>query len=137
MAGMACFKPGTRLIYAIREYRGRKDEPKGFGWRDYRDLVVRARIQLAGPIVLVWDNIRLPLTAAMKEFIDANAEWPTVFQLPAHVPDFNPTEGIWALVKRDLGNLAAADLSEITRAVKRQLKKIRYRPNLVDGWTGL
>lgn len=31
MAGMACYKQGqrSRLIYAIREYRGRKDEPKG------------------------------------------------------------------------------------------------------------
>ncbi|MFD8719134.1 hypothetical protein ACFV2H_14275 [Streptomyces sp. NPDC059629] len=30
MAGMACYKPGerSRLIYAIREYRGRKDERK-------------------------------------------------------------------------------------------------------------
>ncbi|MEW2426203.1 hypothetical protein AB0911_37610 [Streptomyces nigra] len=46
MAGMVCFKPGrrSRLIYAIREYRGRNDEPKGFGWRDFCDLVVRARI---------------------------------------------------------------------------------------------
>ncbi|MET7296597.1 transposase [Streptomyces griseoloalbus] len=135
MAGMACFKPGrrSRLIYAIREYRGRKDEPKGFGWRDFRDMVVRARIQLGGPIVLVWDNVRLHLTAGMKEFIDANAEWLTVFQLPAYAPDLNPTEGIWALVKRDLGNLAAADLGEITRVVKRRLKGIQYRPDLVDG----
>nr|WP_245939359.1 hypothetical protein [Actinacidiphila glaucinigra] len=33
MAGMTCCKPGqrSRLIYATREYRGRKDEPKGFG----------------------------------------------------------------------------------------------------------
>jgi hypothetical protein len=40
MAAMACFKPGrrSRLIYTIREYRGRKDEPKGFGRRDFRDL---------------------------------------------------------------------------------------------------
>lgn len=84
MAGMACYKPGeqSRLIYAIREYQGRKNEPKGFGWRDFRDLIVRARIQLGGPIVLVWDNVRLHLTAGMREFIDANAEWLTVFQLP-------------------------------------------------------
>ncbi|ROQ23563.1 hypothetical protein EDD98_7509 [Streptomyces sp. PanSC19] len=82
MAGMACFKPGrrSRLIYAIREYRGRKDEPKGFGWRDFRDLVVRARIQIKGPIVLVRDNARLHLTTGMKQFIAANAEWLTVFQ---------------------------------------------------------
>ncbi len=135
MAGMTCYKPGerSRLIYAIREYRGRKDTPKGFGWRDFRDLIVRARIQLGGPIVLVWDNVRLHLTAGMREFIAANAEWLTVFQLPTYAPDLNPQEGVWSLVKRGIGNLAAADLSQITRAVKRRLKKIQYRPDLVDG----
>jgi transposase len=135
MAGVVCFKPGrrSRLIYAIREFRGRKDEPKGFGWRDFRDLVVRARVQLGGPIVLVRDNVRLPLTAGMKKFIDANAEWLTVFRLPSYAPELNPTEGIWALVKRDLGNLAATDLGGITRAVKHRLKGIRYRPDLVGG----
>ncbi|CAK7286821.1 DDE_3 domain-containing protein [Streptomyces misionensis JCM 4497] len=135
MAGMACYKSGerSRLIYAIHEYRGCKDEPKGFGWRDFRDLIVRARIQLGGPIALVWDNVRLHLTTGMREFIDANAEWLTVFQLPIYAPDLDLTEGVWSLVKRDIGNLAAADLSEITRAVKRRLKQIQYRPHVVDG----
>ncbi|MEU6774768.1 transposase [Streptomyces sp. NPDC046759] len=135
MAGMTCYKPGerSRLIYAIREYRGRKDEPKGFGWRDFRDLIVRARLQLGGPIVLVWDNLRLHLTAGMRTFIETNAEWLTVFHLPTYAPDLNPQEGIWSLVKREIGNLAAADLTQITRAVKRRLKRIQYRPELVDG----
>ncbi|MFE1198124.1 transposase [Streptomyces olivaceoviridis] len=135
MAGMVCYRPGarSRLLYAIREYYGRKDEPKGFGWRDLRNLLVRARIQLGGPIVLVWDNVRLHLAAGMREFVAANTEWLTVFQLPAYAPDLNPQEGIWSLVKRDLGNLAAADLGEITRAVKHRLKKIQYRPDLIDG----
>ncbi|MEU9404080.1 transposase [Streptomyces sp. NPDC048242] len=83
--------------------------------------------------MLVWDNVRLHLTTGMKEFIDANAEWLTVFQLPAYAPDLNPQEGIWSLVKRDIGNLAAADLGQITRAVKRRFKQIQYRPQLVDG----
>jgi transposase len=56
-----------------------------------------------------------------------------VFQLPTYAADLNPTEGVWSLAKRDIGNLAAADLSQITRAVKRRLKKIQYRPGLVDG----
>ncbi|MFC8260703.1 transposase [Streptomyces sp. NPDC057291] len=135
MAGMTCYKVGerSRLIYAIREYRGRKDEPKGFGWRDFGDLIVRAHAQLGGPIVLVWDNVRLHLTAGMREFIAASAEWLTVFQLPTYAPDLNPQEGIWSLVKRDLGNLAAANLGQITRAVKHRLKQIQYRPDLVDG----
>ncbi|MFI5821328.1 transposase [Streptomyces rishiriensis] len=59
----------------------------------------------------------------MKEFIDANAEWLTAFRLPTYAPDLNPTEGVWSLVERDIGNLAAADLGEITRVVKRRLKR--------------
>ncbi|MEU9543515.1 hypothetical protein AB0E09_33570 [Streptomyces mirabilis] len=51
---------------------------------------------------------------------------------PTH-PDLNPQEGIWAPVKRDIANLAAADLGQITRVVKRRLKQIQYRPDLVDG----
>ncbi|WP_443064970.1 IS630 family transposase [Streptomyces sp. NBC_00576] len=135
MAGMTCYKPGerSRLIYAIREYRGRKDEPKGFGWKDYRDLILRARTQLGGPIVLVWDNLRMHLVAPLREFFEANADWLTVFQLPTYAPDLNPQEGIWSLVKRDIGNLAAADLSQITGAVKRKLKMLQYRPEVIDG----
>ncbi|MFI1332783.1 hypothetical protein ACH4U7_22185 [Streptomyces sp. NPDC020845] len=33
----------------------------------------------------------------------------------------------------DIGNLAAANLAQITRAVKLRLKQIHYRPHLVDG----
>ncbi|MFE7332296.1 transposase [Streptomyces sp. NPDC057565] len=135
MAGLTCYRPGkrARIFYSVREYRGRKGEPKGIGWRDLRDLLVRAHIQLGGPIVLVWDNVRRHLVEPMREFIADHADWLTVFQLPSYSPDLNPQEGIWSLVKRDIGNLAAADLGQITRAVKRKLKQIQYRPDLVDG----
>ncbi|MFI9761094.1 transposase [Streptomyces sp. NPDC051963] len=122
-----------RLFHSVREYTGRKDQPKGFGRRDFRDLLIRARIQLGGPIVLVWDNVRLHLTKSLWGFIEANVGWLTVFQLPTYAPDLNPREGIWSLVKRDIGNLAAADASQITRAVKRKLKMLQYRPEVING----
>ncbi|MFC4463807.1 transposase [Streptomyces xiangluensis] len=127
--------PGERprLFYSVREYTGRKDQLKGFGWRDFRDLLIRARIQLGGPIVLVWDNVRLHLTKSLRAFIEANSDWLTVLQLPTYAPDLNPQEGVWSLVKRDIGNLAAADLSQITRAVKRKLKMLQYRPEVING----
>jgi transposase len=112
------------------EYRGRKDELKGFGWRDFRDLLVRARIQLGGPIVL--DNVRIHLTKPLWKLIDANATWLTMFQLPTYAPDLNPQDGIWALVKRDVGSLPHPTWAEITRVVKGRLKQIQYRPDLVD-----
>ncbi len=70
MAGMTCYGAGerSRLIYATRAHRGRKEEPKGFGWKDYRDLVIRARTQLGGPIVLVWDNLHMHLVALWRAF---------------------------------------------------------------------
>lgn len=44
-----------------------------------------------------------------------------------------PARGYLVAGQRDIGNLAAADLGQITRAVKRRLKQIQYRPDLVDG----
>ncbi|MEU7112910.1 transposase [Streptomyces sp. NPDC046182] len=82
--------------------------------------------------MLVRNNVRLHPTAGIREFIAANAAWLTAFQLPTYAPDLNPQEGIWSLVKRDIGNLAAADLGQITRALKHRLKQIRYRPDFVD-----
>jgi transposase len=83
--------------------------------------------------VLVWDNLRMHLVEPLREFIADHADWLTVFQLPSYSPDLNPHEGIWSLVKREIGDLAAADLGQITRAVKRKLTQIQYRPDLVDG----
>ncbi|MFB6777343.1 transposase [Streptomyces sp. NPDC056352] len=58
---------------------------------------------------------------------------PTVFHFPAYAPDLNAQEAIWALVKRTIGNLAAAHLDQLATAVKRSLRKIQYRPHLIDG----
>lgn len=44
-----------------------------------------------------------------------------------------PTEGIWSLTKRSMANFAAADLNSLVRLVKRKLKKIQYRPHLING----
>ena len=52
---------------------------------------------------------------------------------PAYAPDLNPAEGIWSLLKRAMVNFAAADLAGLVRIVKRKLKKIQYRPHLIDG----
>ncbi|MEV7565386.1 transposase [Streptomyces tanashiensis] len=55
-----------------------------------------------------------------------------MFQLPTYAPDLNPQEAIWWLVQRDIGNLAAAALGQITRVVRAGLKQIRHRPDFVD-----
>ena len=44
-----------------------------------------------------------------------------------------PTESVWSLLKRAMANFAAADLDGLVRIIKRKLKKIQYRPHLIDG----
>ena len=44
-----------------------------------------------------------------------------------------PTEGIWSLLKRSMANFAAADQAALVRIIKRKLKKIQYRPALIEG----
>jgi hypothetical protein len=44
-----------------------------------------------------------------------------------------PTEGIWSLLKRSMVNFAAADVDGLVRIIKPKLKKIQYRPHLIDG----
>jgi len=45
-----------------------------------------------------------------------------------------PTEGIWSHLKRSLANLAKRDLSQLTALVKTRLKRMQYRPGLLDGF---
>ena len=135
IAGVACYRPGDRphLFFKLRICRRRKGEPKGFTWQDYRDLIIAAHRQLAAPLVWVWDNLNVHLAPELASFAAENKAWLRVYRLPAYAPDMNPAEGIWSLLKRSMVNFAAADVAGLVRIIKRKLKKIQYRPHLIDG----
>jgi hypothetical protein len=135
MAGVLCFRPDARphLLYRLRLWSGRKGERRGFTWTEYRDLIVATHDQLHAPMVWIWDNLNVHTAYELVEFIDANRDWLRVIHLPSYAPDLNPTEGVWSLIKRSLADFAAADLDHLVRVVKRKLKKIQYRPDVLDG----
>jgi transposase len=121
------------LFYQLRVYRRRKGEARGFAWQDYRDLILAAHRNLPGPLVWCWDNLNVHLAPELADFARENKEWLRVCRLPAYAPELNPAEGIWSLLKRSMANFAAAGLDGLIRIIKRKLKKIQYRPHLVDG----
>ena len=142
IAGVACYRPGDRphLFYKLRVYRRRKGECKGFTWSDYRELIIAAHRELAAPLVWCWDNLNIHLAPGLADFARENKEWLRVYRMPAYAPDMNPAEGLWSLLKRSMANFAAADLDGLVRIIKRKLKKIQYRPHLIDSFlagTGL
>src|SRR3954465_2663531 len=142
MAALVCYRPGHRsgLFYRLLVHRRRAGERRSFSEDDYAGLVAAAHAQLHAPIILIWDNLNVHRSAAMCAFCEAHPAWLTVVQLPTYAPALNATEGVWAHVKRDLGNLLAGTLDQLAATAKRLLKRIQYRPELIDGFraqTGL
>ena len=45
-----------------------------------------------------------------------------------------PTEGVWSNMKNGMGNLAAADVDRLAAIIKNRLKRIQYRPALIEGF---
>ncbi len=63
-----------------------------------------------------------------------------VIRLPAYAPELNPVEQVWSHIKRGLGNLLVWGLDELVAVVKNRLKRLQYRPGLLDAFlahTGL
>jgi hypothetical protein len=142
LAALIAIKPGCRprLIYRAHKNRRRgKDQRKGFTEAGFAQLLDAAHQQLASPLVVVWDNLNSHLSAAMTELIAAR-EWLTVYQLPPYAHELNPVELVWSHLKRSLANMAKRNLSQLTALVKTRLRRMQYRPGLLDGFlasTGL
>lgn len=93
---MVCYRPGERprLIYRLHHYRRRKGERAAFTLGGYKSLLQAAHRQLpGGKIVLVWDNLNIHHSAAMRTFINAHADWLQVFYLPAPPLTSTPPRG--------------------------------------------
>jgi hypothetical protein len=70
----------------------------------------------------------------------AARDWLTVCQLPPYAHELNPVEPVWSHLKRSLANLAKRNLAELTALVKTRLRRMQYRPALLEGFlagTGL
>jgi putative transposase len=142
LAVLVCVKPGQRprLIYRVHHGRRRgADRRKGFTEADYARLLDAAHQQLAGPLVVVWDNLNAHVSGAMEELIAAR-DWLTVYRLPPYAHELNPVEPLWSHLKRSLANLAKQNIDQLTALVKTRLKRMQYRPGLLGGFlagTGL
>ena len=136
LAALIAIKPGQapRLIYRVLKNRRRRgDQRKGFTETDYAHFFDAAHQQLTGPLVVVWDNLNTHVSAAMAGLAAART-WLTVFQLPPYAHELNSVELAWSQLKRSLANLAKRNLAQLTALVKTRLRRMQYRPRLLDGF---
>ena len=136
VAGLVCLKPGARdhLFFRVRIHRGRKGERRSMSEEDYVGLITAAHHELQAPVILIYDNLNTHISAVMRAFIQAHPGWLTEVRLPAYAPELNPVEGAWAAMKASLGNLAARDVDQLAAVIKNRLKRIQYRPALIEAF---
>jgi transposase len=134
LAALIAVKAGQRPRLAHRVHDGRHprgDKRKGFTEAGYARLLDAAHQQLCDPIVLVWDNLNTHVSKAMRELVAAR-DWLTVFQLPPYASELNPVESVWSHLKRSLANLAKRDIAQLTTLAKTRLRRMQYRPGLLE-----
>ena len=141
IAGLICVKPGerTRLLYRVMVFHDRKGEPKGFDVPDFARLLRAAHHLLNAPLVVVWDNLGRHRNPAMRRFI-AEHDWLSAYRFPTYASELNPAEGVWANMKGHIYNLAAHGVDALAVLLKSHLKRMQYRPDLLNGFiaeTGL
>ena len=141
LAALIATRPGCRprLIYRTHLGGRRDGRRKGFDETDYARFLDAAHQQLHGPVVLVWDNLNTHVSRAMRELIAARS-WLRVYQLPPYASELNPVEPVWSNLKRSLANLTKHNIGQLTALLKTRLRRMQYRPGLLDGFlakTGL
>ena len=82
---------------------------------------------LRGPVVLVWDNLRVHKSALVQQFCLRVPRLHLVY-LPAYAPELNPDEGVWRQTKRRLANSCPKDRFNLALDVIRELERLRSSP---------
>ena len=83
--------------------------------------------------MVVWDNLNTHVSRTMTDLIVAR-DWLTVYQLPPYASELNPVERVWSVPQRSLANLAKRDIGQLTALVKTRLRRMQYRPGLIEGF---
>jgi transposase len=136
LAALIAVKPGQRPRLIYRTRTGRRCAATGA--RASANLTTPAcwtprTSSSAGRWWWNWDNLNVHVSAATAELIAARP-WLTVCQLPPYAHELNPVEPVWPHLKRSLANLTKQNIAQLTALVKTRLKRMQYRPRLLDGF---
>lgn len=77
------------------------------------DFLRHLKTHLGGPIIVIWDRLRVHRSRRLNAYLAANPKITAEF-LPPYAPELNPVEALWSYLKANpLANLAAHDAEEL------------------------
>lgn len=125
---LACRADGSRprALFRIAERTVNSDE------------VIRTlphlRRQTRGAVTLLWDNLPSHRSRRTLTVLATQKRWLTAERFPAYAPELNPVEALWSVLKRtDLGNAAPEGLPDLDRRIRRGVRRLRRRTDVLTG----
>jgi len=85
------------------------------------------------PAILIWDRLPAHRSKAVMALLAQHGV--EVVLLPGYAPQLNPTEWLWANLKSsELANFCPEHITEVEHEVRRGVRRVRRRPNLMEGF---
>jgi putative transposase len=89
------------------------------------------RSTLCGPVMVVWDRIRIHSCAAVQKCLATEPEV-VLDPFPSCASDLNPADGIWRYIKyARLPNYTPPDLGTLRQKVEEELQQLAERTDLL------
>lgn len=87
--------------------------------------------ELRAPILLVWDNLSMHHSKAMKAFLNASPLL-HVRRLPPYAPELNPVENVWGYLKcNPMANFAPTHPEALQRKTRQSARSLQHKPLLL------
>jgi transposase len=103
------------------------------GDRKTLEFLHALRCQLRGKkLLIVWDGLGTQKSRLVHQWLEAQYGQVQIEFLPPYAPELNPVEQIWNYLKnREIANLGAKHLDEVSDFARRRLKSMQRRPSLI------
>lgn len=106
--------------------------PNAINGEEIISFLASLRRHVRDPVILVWDNLPVHRSKAVREYLEAQADWLHVERLPPYAPDLNPLEGVWANIdSRELANFVPDDMPQLQHQVHKGARRIRRHDALL------
>ena len=91
--------------------------------------------QIKGKLLIVWDGLPAHRSALVRKHVESLDGHIVLERLPAYAPELNPVEYIWGYMKtRELANLCATTIGEVSQFARNRLKSMQRRPRLITAF---
>jgi transposase len=127
LSALAAISPAGKLYFRSQDRALNSDDVVGFLEHLLREV--------PGHMAIIWDGAPMPRRHTIRAFRTTGASQRLHGErLPAHAPELNAGEGLWAPRKGvELRNVCCLTIRHLRHALQQAVKRVRRKPRIIKG----